>query len=79
MMRAHHVLTPYPRSALRGRLAGSSVSVSALPLCQKTTRIHRIHNLCGFFAAADAIAAVSFGDALLYLGGECLRDDVAGI
>ena len=64
---------------MHGRLDGSSVSVSTLPLCMKTPRIHRIYNLRGIFAAADAIAAVKLGDAPLYLGVENFRDDVAGI
>jgi len=80
MFQAHHVRTPCPRSAVQGSLAGSSVIVSALPLCiKKTSRIHRVHNLRGIFAAADATAAIKLGDAPLSLGGEYLRDDVAGI
>ena len=37
-----------------------------LSFIHKTPRIHRIHNLRGIFADADAIAAVKFGDAPFY-------------
>jgi hypothetical protein len=62
-LRAFHLRTRCPRSALQGRVTGSNASVSALPLCQKTIKTHRIHKLRGTSAAADAIAAVKFGNA----------------
>ena len=66
-LRAFHLRTRCPRSALQGRLAGS--------ICLMTASLHfhsgrkpseyRVHNPRGIFAAADAIAAVNFGDAPL--------------
>jgi hypothetical protein len=43
-------------------LAALSASLNLHPLCQKTPE----YTLCTIFAAADAIAAVKFGDAPLY-------------
>jgi len=45
-------------------LAAMSASLTFLSHCQKTPipRGHRIHNLRGIFTAADAIAAIKFGD-----------------
>jgi len=52
-LRAFHLWTQCPRSAVQGRLAGSICQPLCAPLCQKTIKIHRIHNLRGTSAAAD--------------------------
>jgi len=49
----------------------AAMSASELPLSvsetpQNILLVHRIHNLRGIFTAADAIAAVKFGDAPSY-------------
>jgi hypothetical protein len=64
-LRAFHLRTRCPRSACKAAWLAAYASVSTLSLCQKTITTHRVHNLRGIFAAADAFAAVKFGDAPL--------------
>jgi len=64
MLRAYHVQTRYPRSAVQGRLAGAYVSDSELPLSENLETENTI--FAASLLPSTPLRAVKFGDAPLY-------------
>jgi len=64
MLRADHVQTRCPRSALQGRLAAAYVSVSELPLSEDPQTENTI--FAASLLPSTPLRAVRLGDAPLY-------------